>query len=150
MSDERSTLVLYSDPDNPIHRRFEAELRHLMSRRTLKTYRTIPGLVRRLRHPGSLRTDLVVLCPGSAKDLLDLKKVRPLLVSTHRVVFVLPDRTEETIATAHAFYPRYIGFADDEMEDVFAVLARMLGRPPKKSHERDRHDRHLPASIHRR
>lgn len=135
---ERFALVLYADPAHPVHRRIESGLRALAPRRTLETHRTVADLAGWMRRPGSLRTHLMVLCPGSAADLDDLKEIRPLLVSTHRLVFVLPDRSEKTIAAGHAFYPRYIAFADDDPEDVLAVLGRLVDprfESPVHSHE---------------
>lgn len=128
MSSALSSLVLYTGPDHPIRPRLEAGLRPLVHSRAFQAYRTLSGLTRRLRRPGGLRDDLVVLCPVSLSELHTLETIRPLLISTHRVVLILPDRSRETVAAGHAFYPRYIGFADDNLEDVFAVLQRLLGR----------------------
>lgn len=129
-------VVLYAEAGHPAGAQLEAGIRSLVNGAARKAYRTIAGLERRLCRPGSPRTDLVVLCPASLSSLQQLSRLRPLLVATHRVVMVLPDRNPETIATGHAFFPRYIGFADEDLGDVFAVLARLLGRPAESRRER--------------
>jgi hypothetical protein len=128
MSPARPSLVLYAGPDHPIRPPLEARLRPLVRSQSFHAYRTLSGLTRRLRRPGGLRTDLVVLCPASVDELEALKQIRPLLISTHRIVLILPDHASETVAAGHAFYPRYIGFADGDLKDVVAVLERLLAR----------------------
>jgi hypothetical protein len=107
----------------------ETALRPLVRGAALKVYRTPAGLERRLCRPGSPRTDLVLLCPASVSTLQGLKKFRDLLAGAFRVVLVLPNREPETIAAGHCFFPRYMGYADGDLADVFAVLARLLDRP---------------------
>ncbi|MFP4030959.1 MAG: hypothetical protein ACLFRG_06035 [Desulfococcaceae bacterium] len=136
MLPETDIVVLYADADHPAGAQLEAGIRSLVNGASRKAYRTVAGLERRLCKPGSPRTDLVLLCPASLSTLRQLSRLRPLLVATHRVVMVLPDRTPETIAAGHGFFPRYIGFADGDLGDVFAVLARLLGRPAESPRER--------------
>jgi hypothetical protein len=136
MLPETDIVVLYAEADHPAGARLEAGIQPLVNGASRKAYRTVAGLERRLCRPGSPRTDLIVLCPASLSTLQQLSRLRPLLVSNHRVVMVLPDRTPETIATGHAFFPRYIGFADGDLEDVFAVLARLLGGSSQSRRER--------------
>ncbi len=132
-----SILVLFADTDHPTIAGWETGIRSLVDEGALKRYRTVEALERRLCRPGSPQTDLVLLCPASLSALRRLGRIRPLLVTTHRVVMVLPDRTPEAVAAGHAFFPRYIGFADGDVGDVFAVLARLLGRATKSKEKRE-------------
>lgn len=129
MPPESATLVLFNDGDDASRTRMETALRPLVRGAALKVYRTPAGLERRLCRPGSPRTDLVLLCPASVSTLQGLKKLRELLAGAFRVVLVLPNREPETIAAGHGFFPRYMGYADGDLTDVFAVLARLLDRP---------------------
>jgi hypothetical protein len=129
MPPESATLVLFNDGAPADRTRMETALRPLVRGTALKVYRTPAGLRRRLCRPGSPRTDLVLLCPASVRTLQGLKNFRDLLAGAFRVVLVLPNREPETIAAGHGFFPRYMGYADGDLTDVFAVLARLLGRP---------------------
>jgi hypothetical protein len=44
-----------------------------------------------------------------------------------RIILILPDRKDDTIALAHRLRPRLLTYTDSSFEEVFAVLVKMLG-----------------------
>ena len=63
-------------------------------------------------------------------DHLELANILRFAQVLHDVksILVLPDREAETIALGHTLYPRFISFADGDLQDVAAVLDKMLHR----------------------
>ncbi len=64
-------------------------------------------------------------------DRLELEKIVSFAEVLHDVktILVLPDREPDTISIGHTLYPRFIGYADSDLQDVAAVLDKMLGLP---------------------
>jgi hypothetical protein len=50
------------------------------------------------------------------------------LFSGVRLVLMLPEKDQGNLAEAHRLHPRYIGYADGDLEDVSAVLGNMIRR----------------------
>lgn len=64
-------------------------------------------------------------------DRIELEKIVGFAEVLHDVktILVLPDREPDTISMGHALYPRFIGYADSDLQDVAAVLDKMLDLP---------------------
>jgi hypothetical protein len=82
------------------------------------------SLSRRLRQPRH-NLAVAVLVAASRQELLELLSIRDLLDGI-RIILVLPDRQDDTIAKGHRLYPRFLTFADSDFLDVAAVLSKML------------------------
>jgi hypothetical protein len=91
----------------------------------LEIRRTVKSLSRRLQEPGK-DVDIAVLYAATAKHLADLLAVKSLFSGT-RIILVLPDRREETIAKGHSLRPRFLTYIDGDLSGVSAVLNKMLG-----------------------
>jgi len=91
----------------------------------------IEAVEKRLRRP---RQDLEIILVSiqDAIEMAHLTHMRALLLDM-RLVLVLPRRDEATVAWAHKLGPRFIAYADNGLEQVEAVLDKMLGniRPYK-------------------
>ena len=68
---------------------------------------------------------VVVLFIKNQKELQDLLAFHDLLTD-FRLILILPDRNKDTIKRAHGLRPRFLTFSDGNMNDVTAVLQRML------------------------
>ncbi len=71
-----------------------------------------------------------VLVVSSRNDLVDLLSIRELLTSI-RVILVLPDCEQETVSRGHDLKPRFLTWPAWDSCEVIAVLRKMLGRVEK-------------------
>jgi hypothetical protein len=69
--------------------------------------------------------DIALLYASTSKDLDDLVACRDLF-SNLRLVIVLPDGEEVTIAKGHLLRPRFMSYLDSGFSDISAVLQKML------------------------
>lgn len=120
----KTHLAFYFGGKSFAGERLEGVIRGLVRREGIRVYRTIDDLGWGLRQPGEIM-DPLVLFPATKGDLIQLIRIRHLFMN-HRVVLVLPDKSEETIARGHTLYPRYVSYCDGDFSDVAAVLEKML------------------------
>ncbi|NVM57217.1 MAG: hypothetical protein HWN51_03755 [Desulfobacterales bacterium] len=78
--------------------------------------------------------DIAVLLAASREELSDILSIRDLLTDI-RVILVLPDRDDDTIAKGHTLRPRFFTYADSDFVEIAAVLSKMLASnyPYKKA-----------------
>jgi hypothetical protein len=69
----------------------------------------------------------IVLAPTKA-DLQSLLKVRELFENT-RLILVLSDADEETVALGHRMRPRFIGYLTNGFTEIAAVVRKMVSEP---------------------
>jgi hypothetical protein len=75
---------------------------------------------------------VIVLAPTRA-DLQGLLEVQELFENT-RLILVLSDADEETVALGHRMRPRFIGYLANGFTEIAAVVRKMLGElSPRKS-----------------
>ena len=75
---------------------------------------------------------VIVLAPTRA-DLQGLLEVQELFENT-RLILVLSDADEETVALGHRVRPRFIGYLANGFTEIAAVVRKMLGElSPRKS-----------------
>ncbi len=92
---------------------------------SLEIYRTIDSLSERLREPQ--KDNLVaVLFAISKETLSEIISIRDLL-SSPRVIIVLPDREADTIAKGHMLRPRFMTYSDTDFGEISAVIDKMFG-----------------------
>lgn len=89
----------------------------------VEIYRSIAALSRRLRHPRS-NISAVVLLISAVSELIELGSM-PSLLQDLKIILVLPDREEETVSWGHRLFPRFVTYVDAELADLGAVLRRM-------------------------
>jgi len=115
-------LILYvpdSDGDN-IRQRIEG----LVPEKGLKIYRTLEGLSERLHRPVDPET-IVVIVANSLEKLSEIFPLRRVLGDV-RTVVVAPDQDPKTVALAHQLRPRFLTYANGNLEDLTSVLQRMI------------------------
>ena len=117
-------IMLYSTAKDGVGDRFQQEVEESVLEKS-EIHRTIEILSRRLRQPTTERR-IAVLLASNRKELLDLLSIRNLL-SDIRIILILPDREEITIALGHGLHPRFISYIDSDFKDVGAVLRKMMG-----------------------
>jgi len=117
-------LLSYAPVTDGVKDRLQRVIEGLVPKQNTEIYRTIDSLSRRLRQPRH-NLAVAVLLAASRQDLLELLSIRDLLDGI-RIILVLPDRQDDTIAKGHRLYPRFLTFADSDFLDVAAVLSKML------------------------
>lgn len=118
-------LLLYAPDKCRSGKRLQKVIEALVSEEDREIYRTIDSLTSGLRQP---RHDppLAVLVAESRENLSDILSLRDLLGDV-RIMLVLPDREQNTIAKGHTLRPRFVTHADSNFVEMAAVLRKVLG-----------------------
>jgi len=118
------SVLLYSRPEKGPGERLHAVIEAFVPKREIELLGTIQSLSDRLRGPTD-DEDIAVLLAANRDELEELLSVSDFL-SDLRVVLVLPDREDDTIAKGHTLGPRFLSYTDSNFIDVAAVLGKML------------------------
>ena len=116
-------IVLYAR-DSDILANMQGIIARLMPKAHTELYRTTETFAESLRKSVYDSTVAVILA-ADKDDLRDLSSLQQLLWGT-RMILVLPDAGDETVALGHSLRPRFISSRDDGLENVAAVLGKML------------------------
>jgi len=92
---------------------------------SLEVFTDFRSFAERARKPKQTPSVAVVYNPN-APDLRALVSLRDFLRDV-RVLLILPDQDEETIALAHRVRPAYLAYVDDGISGVVSVLKRLTG-----------------------
>ena len=117
-------LYLYADDRKKTGKRLRDSIEVAIPWQRPKIFRSIEIFKDRLRYTRPNRV-IAVLLANSRKDLLDFISIDNLL-SDVRIILIVPDQNQETIALGHSLFPRYLSFADSDFTDVTAVLRKMI------------------------
>jgi hypothetical protein len=117
-------VLFYAQSGDQAGDRLKRTLDEMLPPNIVETHRTLTGLVQRLRN-NRVDLDLIILMPGSRLELSGVFKILEELGDV-RLVLVLPDEEDETIAMAHRLRPRYVTYAHGEYSELSQVLQKML------------------------
>lgn len=118
-------LLLYTTASQGVAEQAKMVLEPSVPDGDVEVYRTINELSRRLRQPKDDLT-IVVLLLASREDVLDLLAIRHLFRNV-RIILVVPDLEDATIALAHRLRPRYLSYIDGNFSGLATVVNRMFG-----------------------
>jgi hypothetical protein len=93
--------------------------------------------IQELRHRLLCRTEcgtIAVLLTPSRTVLSDVVELEEMLSST-RVILVLPDNQRSTVAEAHRLRPRFLTYVDSNFNEIADVLRKMLGNGKQTDQE---------------
>jgi hypothetical protein len=65
---------------------------------------------------------------AASHDELDRLLSIRFLLRNIRIVLILPDRSEKTISMGHDLAPRFLGYVDDNISEVAAVVTNMIAK----------------------
>lgn len=116
-------LLLYTTASQGVAEQAKMVLKESVPDGDIKVYRTINDLSRRLRQPKDELT-IVVMLLAIREDVLDLLAIRHLFRNV-RIILVVPDLEEETIALAHRLRPRFLSYIDGNFSGLATVVNRM-------------------------
>ena len=117
-------LLFYTPVSEGAGEQLQRMMEELVPKNNVEIYRSIEDLSRRLRQPAN-DLPIAVLLAATRKDLLEILSIRDLLRNI-RIILVLPDRDEDTIAKGHMLRPRFLSYTDTNFADVCSVLGKML------------------------
>lgn len=120
--------LFYSPSGDQAGDRLEATLDEILPAGTVETHRSLTGLIQRLRNRSS-DLEVVILMPGSRLELSGVYTILDELRDV-RLVLVLPDGEDETIAMAHRLRPRFVTYANGHYFELRQVLQKMLKKSP--------------------
>jgi hypothetical protein len=116
-------LIIYIPKDDESGRRLQEIVARLVWKDTIEIYYALSRLFFRLRHADG-NEDMALLLTSSRKDLEALVGAKNLL-SGLRIVLILPDSEEATIAQGHLLRPRFISTQGQDFSDLSLVLQKM-------------------------
>jgi hypothetical protein len=116
-------LLLYAPVPQDVRERVVDTLEPVVPDDSMRVCSTIANLYQNLQMPKQHLT-IAVLVLSNRNDLKKLRSIRPMFQGV-RVLLVLPDTEEETIAMAHRFQPRYLTFVDKNIPALATVVDRM-------------------------
>lgn len=119
-------LVYYGTVTDGAGEHLQRVIEELVPEAELEVYGTIGELARRLRQPVGDVT-MAVLLAATREDLSQILSICDLLCYV-RIILIVPDREEGTVAKGHTLYPRFLTYADSDFLDVAAVLGKVLRR----------------------
>ena len=117
-------LLFYAPVTGGVGDRLQRVIEGLVPEENTEIYRTIDSLARRLCQP-TYDLSIAVLLADSRDALSDILSIRGLLCHL-RVIVILPNGQDDTIAKGHALRPRFSTYVDSDFADVAAVLGKML------------------------
>ena len=121
-------IVCFIPGRNDGEKRLMAAVERLIPTVSMKVYRNADSLRKRLL-PGGSSALAVVILAATKQDLLGVVPLRDLLLS-FRIIVVLPDSDDVTLAMGWGMWPRFVSYADGDFSDVAGVLDKMVGTAP--------------------
>ena len=117
-------ILFYSPSADPSGDKLKQSVDEVVDRAQVEVHRQVTGLVQRLRMPSS-DLEMAIIMPANRHELF---AVSPLLAGFQgiRLVLVLPDREDETIAMAHSLRPRFVTYSNGDYSELKEVVKKML------------------------
>jgi hypothetical protein len=116
-------LLLYVSVNDGVGKRLQKMIEEIVPKNNLEIYRTIENFSRRFRKPVDNLPITAVLLASCSEDLVGFLSIRDLLRDV-RIILILPDRDEDTIAQGHTLRPRFLSYTDSDFSDIVAVLEK--------------------------
>jgi hypothetical protein len=117
-------LFLYAPVPKEVWKRVMSELELIVPQGSIQLYRTVENLSFGLRTTPKQDLTIAILLIGTQEDLFELLPLSPLLRDV-RIILVLPDTEEKTIAMAHRLRPRFLTYIDSNIAALGMVVSKM-------------------------
>jgi hypothetical protein len=118
------SVLLYGASTGGAGKRLHRIVKTFVPKREVESFQTLDSFLHKLHEPKNDHDVAVIL----AKDKEELRELVHMDDFFHdlRIILVLPDRENSTIARAHTLRPRFLTYVDSDFLDVAAVLSNML------------------------
>ncbi|MEW5801796.1 MAG: hypothetical protein AB1847_06780 [bacterium] len=117
-------LLLYAPAVEEAGKRLQGIIENLVPEAKREVCRTIDDLSIRLRQPMN-NLSVAVLLAATRQDLSDIVTIADLMGDL-RLIVILPDLEDDTIAKGHSLRPRFLDNIDSDFSDIAAILGKML------------------------
>ncbi|MGD0234385.1 MAG: hypothetical protein ABSC55_07560 [Syntrophorhabdales bacterium] len=124
-------IIFFIPNKNDAEKRLMGAVERLVPTLSMKICRNSYSLRRRLL-PGGNSPSAVVILAATKQDLLSVMPLRELLLS-FRIIMVLPDSDDVTLAMGWGMWPRFVSYADGDFRDVAGVLNKIVGTTPRQA-----------------
>ena len=121
-----SNIIVYSKAKNGIGTKLQEAVEAILPRASVETFHSISRLSKRLHRP-ALNFPILVLLAINRDELENILAIQDLLLDS-RIVLILPDKEDDTLALGHTLRPRFVSYRDSSFKDVGAVLGKMVNR----------------------
>jgi hypothetical protein len=112
-------ILFYAAQDNLIVKTLERQLAGYKVARC-RAFSTMESRLRKPNHG----LEIVLMVVDDLKEMGGIEEIEGLMRDL-RLVLVLPDRDVQLVSQAHKLAPRFIAYADQDTEQVGAVMKRM-------------------------
>ncbi len=117
-------LLFYSRNEIGPGKKLQDVMKGLRMGNELEIHHDLDSFSSSLRKP-MRRQFIVILFVENNEDFSDLFLIKKLLMDLS-IIFIVPDRTQDTLSKAHCFFPRFITSTEYAFDDVKVVLERMI------------------------
>ena len=117
-------LLFISEAGRKTFARLEKMITDMVPKYCLHMSHSITDLSRKLRTPWQ-KYEIAVFAAAGNQELEDLISLQSW-VEDLRMILILADRENKTIARGHLLRPRFLTFADGNFKDVTAVLGKTI------------------------
>lgn len=117
-------LLLYTSGIDDASKRLLEIATNFAAKGTAEIFYTLDTLTGRLNRPRNNYT-VVVLHAATEEELSHVVSLYDFFHDI-KLILILPDRKEPTIAKGHKLHPRFLSYADGNFSDIDAVLNKMF------------------------
>lgn len=117
-------LLLYTSGTDEASKLLMEIVTTFATRGTTEIFHSLKKLISRLNQPKKNQT-AVILHAATEKELAKILSIHDFLQDT-KLILILPNRKELTVAKGHKLHPRFLSYADSDFSDIGAVLNKMF------------------------
>ena len=117
-------LLLYTSGTDYASRQLVEMATTFAARGTAEIFHSLENLTNRLTQPKNNQT-AVVLHAATEKELAYILSINDFLHDI-KLILILPDREERTVAKGHKLHPRFLSYADSDFSVISAILNKMF------------------------
>ena len=119
-------VLLYLKKTDEGEKRLWPALNGVVPDESIEVFHRIQGLIQYLCSPRPADDlTIAVFLAADHEDLQQLIAIRDLIINV-RIILVLPDRKNETIAEGHTLQPRFITYLDSDFAEIRSVMSKMI------------------------
>jgi len=118
-------IIFYGSGSLSVDQKVQGMLMTHVPMEGLETYRSAHDLARRFRYR-SHDVEAAVFIASELQELRALINLRALFEDT-RIILILPTSEAQLVSQGHLLYPRFIGYADGNLNDIDAVIEKLFG-----------------------
>lgn len=118
------SVLMYGEWTSGAGKRLHRMVRTFVPKSKIESFGTLDSFSHKLREPKNDH-DIAVILANNKEELRELVHMDDFLGDL-RIILILPDRDNNTIAQGHTLRPRFLTYMDSDFLDVAAVLSNML------------------------